>query len=134
MWLLRRLARRLQTHRRVWGWILTLLLLGTAPVYAGDRWTDDDLRREAAYVGIAGIDWAQSRWLVRHRICERNPILGERPTVHEVDRYFLVTTALHAVVTDALPARYRPIWQYVTIGVEVGAVTWNLSAGVHLDF
>lgn len=81
-------------------------------------------------------DWGQTLDIADHpeRFYERNPVLGRHPSRGEVNRWFLGTALLHPVVSYVLPKPYREVWQYVTIGVEVGCVGSNARIGVGFGF
>lgn len=101
-------------------------------------------RREAAYLTLHVIDWAQTLEVARlardpescqrnteYEECwEHNPLLGSQPSSGEVNRYFVATGLLHIAVANLLPDGYAEPFQWVTIGIEVGAITNNASMGV----
>jgi hypothetical protein len=115
--------------------IILVLLLATMPAMADD-WTIADKQREAVYLALHAIDWAQTRTIARNpdRWYEVNPILGEHPSVGRVDGYFAVMALAHIAVSNALPTRYRTAWQYVSIGFEAGVAGHNLSLGIGVKF
>ena len=122
--------------------ILALLLVST-PTFA-DEWSRADIYRETTYLAIDAIDLAQTHSLARqqydarytkgYQYIERNPILGEHPSVDRVDAYFALTALAHVGITHLLPAKWRAPWQYVTIGFEGGLVAHNYSIGVSAKF
>lgn len=61
---------------------------------------------------------------------EKNKILGEHPSVGAVRSYFVGYAITSAVVTWALPERYRPWWQGAQIGVELIVTQRNRSIGI----
>lgn len=115
--------------------ILCLFLLVPFSSSASD-WTREDTYREAAYLTLHTMDWAQTRNIARNpdRWYERNSFLGPHPTTSKVDQYFVATAALQFAVAYYLPAEYRKAFQYVTIGIEGGAVVHNFRLGVSARF
>ena len=101
-----------------------------------DEWTAADTKREAVYLTLHTLDWAQTRNIARNpnKWTESNVILGKHPSVLQVDRYFIATGVLHFAVAHYLPTEYRKAFQYVTIGIEGGAVAHNFSIGVGVKF
>lgn len=70
------------------------------------------------------------------RRTEINPLIGRHPSIGRVDTYFAASFLAHALVTDVLPARWRPAWQYVSLGLESAVVVRNTMIGgtVRLPF
>ena len=114
--------------------ILALLLVSTSAF--ADEWSRADTYREAAYLTLHAMDWAQTRYIARNpnQRTESNVILGKHPSVLQVDRYFIATGALQFAVAYCLPAEYRKAFQYILIGVEGGAVIHNFSIGIGVEF
>ena len=111
------------------------MLLG-GQVEAADKWSTQDYTMEASYMVFHFIDWRQTRYIAKHPddYRELNPILGNHPETWEVDAWFIGTSIVHPIVTHFLPARYRPIWQGITLGASMATVGWNFSAGIRMDF
>ena len=111
------------------------LLLVSSSAFA-DEWTSADTKREAVYLTLHTLDWAQTRNIARNpnKWTESNVILGKHPSVPQVDRYFIATGALHLAVAYYLPAEYRKAFQYITIGMEGGMVAHNFSIGLKAEF
>jgi hypothetical protein len=111
---------------------LLLLLLFCSTAYADD-WSRADTYREATYLTLHTIDWAQTREIARNpNYYEQNMYLGKHPSIREVDRYFAAMALAHIGVAYILPSEWRTPFQYVTIGVEVGAVVHNYSIGINI--
>lgn len=113
--------------------ILFLLLISSAQA---DEWTREDSYREATYLTLHTMDWAQTRNIARNpdKWHEQNSILGKHPSVGKVDGYFALTGLAHVAFSYCLPSEYRKAFQYVTIGIEGGAVAHNFSIGVGTKF
>ena len=107
----------------------------TYPWWKADPWTGADIARQAAYTTLHAIDWKMTQHIAENpdHHAESNKILGEHPSVSEVNRYFAITGLLHAGVSHFLPSKYRRIWQYTTITFEAGVVSGNyrLRGGFH---
>lgn len=118
--------------------LLAVVILLSVPVTArgADEWTSGDTARQAVYLTLHVADWAQTRHIARHpeEFTERNPVLGEHPSVGRVNGYFAATALAHTAVSWALPRGWREGWQYVTIGVESVVVARNYRLGVKFDF
>lgn len=101
-----------------------------------DPMTKEQKVTQGAYLSVHAIDWGQTRYIAKNPggHSELNPILGEHPSVGEVDRYMAATALLHTGITKSLPSKYRKYWQIFTIGVEAGTVTRNIQMGVKVDF
>lgn len=114
--------------------IIALLLVSSSAF--ADEWTRTDTYREATYLMLHTMDWAQTRNIARNpdRWREQNYFLGKHPSVSQVDQYFIATGTLQFAVAYYLPAEYRKAFQYVTIGIEGGAVAHNFSIGVGIKF
>jgi hypothetical protein len=125
--------------------ITFLLLLITTTAMAADwSWNTKDTLLEAAAIGMTVVDWGQTRDIRNHNgRKELNPILGPHPSNAEVNRYFGIVTALHPLISLALPKKCellgvelnpRLAWQYIYIGVEATAISSNWRGGLKLSF
>ena len=95
--------------------------------------TRADTAREIVYQSLAAIDWMQTQDIARHYgYHETNIILGKHPNNARINTYFALTGIAHYAVATMLPEKYRAPFQYISIGVEVGAVYNNWSVGLHL--
>ncbi len=120
-------------------YVLALLLLVACPAHA-DEWTTADTAREVTYLALHVVDWGQTLEVSNHpeKYHEHNVILGKHPSRGEVNAYFIATGLLHPVVSYGL-RKYTPdgwvqAWQYVTIGIEVGATANNFKLGIGFGF
>lgn len=115
-------------------WIVVVALLLPVAVSA-DEWRSEDTYRELAFQTLWLADYRQTREIATNpSYYETNEILGRDPTLSEVDRYFAIGAAVHAVISSTLPRRYRSWWQYATIAVQAGYVGHNMSIGLSVDF
>ena len=101
-----------------------------------DEWSTSDTGREAVYLVLLGIDWAQTRHIVSNpdKFYEFNPIIGRHPHTDRVDIYFAGSVLLNIVIADALPSKYREVFQYVNIGWQGAFVLHNFSIGISARF
>lgn len=113
--------------------VLALLFAVVMTAHAADEWTTNDVLRQVAVEGLLIADWGQTRWVAMNdstgKYHEQNPLLGEHPSVEQVDRYFIGWVILHPVVSHFLPREYREIFQSVTIFTEVVSVHQNITIG-----
>ena len=112
-----------------------LLFLISCPVMA-DEWTTADTYREAIYLTIDTMDWAQTREITRSPQIwgESNPILGQHPSIGSVNTWFISAGIAHYYISRALPSPYRAIWQYVSISFETQTVVHNIHGGFSIKF
>jgi len=116
---------------------LLILLLLTLPIPSGAaEWTPADTKREIAWQAIHVLDWGQTRYIVKHpdEFFERNFILGEHPSVGEVNTYFVLTGALHYWLMRRVEPETRKLLQWVTIGFGASNVANNYHLGVRVGF
>lgn len=115
--------------------ILAALLL-IPSLACSDDWSAADTKREAIYLTLHAADWLQTRQIAKNpdKFRELNPILGTHPHVDKVDTLFLLSGLSHAFASKILPAEYRKVFQYITIGVRAGVVANNYNVGVKVKF
>jgi hypothetical protein len=125
--------------------ILAVLLFISTSSFA-DEWTTGDTYREATFLTFLATDWAQTRNLLRYsrhynqsalryyRYHEQNPLLGRHPEQSHLDAAVILTGLAHVYIASVLPEKYRAPFQYVSIGVELKAVTHNFSIGINAKF
>jgi hypothetical protein len=118
---------------------LAAALLACMPAGAADRWSPRDIALEAAYQAVNLVDAATTADIRNHDdVQEAGPlasaVLGSQPDPLETAAYFAVLGAAHAAVTHALPSRYRPWWQAVTITTSAAYAGNNLSLGLRWGF
>jgi len=118
--------------------LLALLLVSTQAV--ADEYTTADKQREAVYLTLHVIDWAQTRTIARNpdKYAEggvvASRVIGAHPSVGQVDAYMVGSALLVMAVSRALPAEYRRVFQYVTIGDSAYSVGRNFSIGIWVGF
>ena len=98
-----------------------------------DKWTREDKILQCTQLTIHGIDWLQTREIVKDDYYyESNPRLGEHPTMWEVDRYMLFSAGLVTSVTHILPQDWRKYWLMFQIGLVSGKVEHNYNIGIRI--
>jgi hypothetical protein len=143
--------------------ILAVLLLVSISAVA-DPWSTGDIVREVTFQSLWAIDFLQTRNISKSAVkkviycgnspCitytdstsfENNSLLGNHPSLGDVNRYFLVGSAFHAGISYVLPENMvlpfgigsvpiRAPFQYISIGVEGGYVAHNFRLGISAKF
>ncbi len=115
--------------------LAALALCAVLPVAHAAGWSQADTQRELAFDALLVVDTLQT-----HNIIERthtsyfeyNPLLGQHPSIGNVNGYMLACAGLHALISNALPAQDRYWWQWVSLGVEGTTVARNFSIGLRV--
>lgn len=120
--------------------LLISLLSMPFPAYA-DEWAHADTIRETVYLTLHFIDYKQTlaipnlnKTTGHEPYYEQNSILGKYPSADRTALYFCSTAILHMVISQALPAEYRELFQDVTIGVEAEQISVNRMIGIRFKF
>ena len=116
-------------------YILMLFSLSITPAI-GSEWSKQDTYRELAWTAILALDYKQTLTIVNDpsKYEEYNPLLGKHPSQRKVEIYFASCAIIHPIISYYLPPQYRKWWQYITIGVEAGAIGNSLRAGIGFAF
>lgn len=121
--------------------VVLILVSASSPGHAEERrsWTAMDTYLQSAFFAVLFVDWQQTREFTGspHKYpgkSEANPVLGAHPSPREVNQFFAGSVLVHTGISYLLPRPYRTIWQSVWIGVEIGAVATNASAGITMRF
>lgn len=95
-----------------------------------------DKYREATFIALVLVDWRQSSMIPKYpdKWAEQNPLLPYHPSQHQINNTAALGAVVHAVITYALPVRFRPAWQYVTIGAEASNVGRNAYIGMRIAY
>lgn len=114
--------------------VVFCLLLLALPAQARE-WTDSEIRWGAALAVTRVVDWGQTRYIARHpdKFRELNPLLPEHPTLGDVNRHFLVSTAVMLAAAHYLP-QYRSTLLKVWFAVGVGMTGRNAALGIRMEF
>lgn len=98
-------------------------------------WTREDTNRQAVVTALLVVDWGQTRYIAKHpEFHETNPLLGEHPSIGQVNNYFVASILAHATVSMILPPDWRKGWQYIWIGIEADTVDRNRHIGIKVSF
>lgn len=117
--------------------LITILIIPIQTfAYTLDKRSNEDTFYQLIYTTLRTIDWGQTRTTAKNPSThiERNPILGEHPTIGEVNTYFITTLLGHAYISYVLPSKYRRIWQAIWIGQSAQTITRNYIVGVKITF
>ena len=111
--------------------VAIVLFLALAVKECQAEWSKEDTQRETIYLVLHGADWLQTREISRNPYyTEMNPILGQNPTLQQVDSYFLISGIGHYLISRQLSPKWRERWQMFSIGFEASTVAWNLRIGI----
>lgn len=115
-----------------------VMLLASFQAFAGDDWSEDDTAREIIWQTINVVDWGQTLDIADKcrtmNIHERNPLLRRCPTFSEVNKHFIAGALLHFGASYVVPVKYRPGFQWMTIGFGVNVVGNNVHLGLRMQF
>ena len=106
-----------------------VLLDACALAPPADDWTRFNTIAELSFQTVNAIDAFQTaRIRGRHDLREGEPItraiIGEKPSPGEVATYFGAMAVSHYLISRALPPKWRPWFQVVTVGYE-GRTVWR---------
>lgn len=99
------------------------------------EWSDTDKLLAASALVVHTIDWGQSRTVAKNpeQYYERNPLLGDHPSLSRVNNYFIATAILIPVV-----AHFVPQWRTEILGtwlaLEIVVTARNRHLGVRMSF
>ena len=107
---------------------ILILILFSSPVYAFDA---NDITPYTSTTFLA-IDWLQTREIAKTEWREEgNVILGPRPTVQKVNKYFAGIMLLHYVMNQT---DYKNTWNLFVSLNEGFVITHNYSVGIRIHF
>ncbi len=113
------------------------LLIVPGVAVAADPWSQADVNRQIVFTALDVADWLQTRWISTHPQFHEDVsrwAFGRHPSLGRVNTLFALGPVAGAVVTNYLPARWRPYFQYGAITLEVYCVAGNAGAGVGMTF
>lgn len=100
-----------------------------------DSWTKQDTYWQIGVLVTQIIDWGQTREIaVNPKYYEKNKILGENPTLHEVNRYCIICIAGNYLIAKALPNNWRRKWQAGSILFQTYYINNNYELGIKMNF
>jgi hypothetical protein len=112
--------------------LVGMMLICSAPAYAGDKWDSTDLSLLAASTALFVVDWQQTRYVARNpdKYAELNPLMGRHPNNQTIDLTMAGTFLATVVIAELLPSKWRKIWLGGVVVVEAGSVINNVSIGI----
>ena len=116
------------------------LILIASPAWAeykfADQWNWQDSVLEGVFAAEVAVDLGQTLYQSEHpnQYEEMNPLLPRHPSKDQVWGACIIGAGLHAVVSMALPKKYRTWWQSLTIMLEAGNIIRNKSIGIGMAF
>jgi hypothetical protein len=116
---------------------LAALIAGLSLATSGaqaDSWTDAEVNKQAAIMGLLTIDALQTLDIKRNptSAIESNPLLGARPSDRRIVGYFLTTAILHTALADQLSSKHRAMLQDGTIALELLVIGNNYGIGLRV--
>lgn len=118
-------------------WLLVLLQLALFPQTASaqrEPLTTTDYLLWGSSSALLVVDWGQTHDLVVRGHDEANVFLGTHPTHGEVNRYFVVMLAGHALVSRLHKKEHRRIvWAFLS-GMQLEGVWTNHRLGLTWSF
>jgi len=108
-----------------------LILLSTNA--SADNWTTEQKILEGAYVVAVVADYKQTIQIAELSD-ESNPYLGLSPNPSKIKSYFIKMTALHWIMADLMPSKWRTRFLYATTGFQVSFVVHNYWLGYTVKF
>lgn len=98
-------------------------------------WTPAQKYLGAATLALIAIDWGQTRYIARNtdRYYERNPLIGRKPDLGDVNYHFVASIALVAAVAHFIPEWRTGFLSGVAAG-QLGVVINNRSIGIQVRF
>jgi hypothetical protein len=110
-----------------------MILSGAAS--AGEPLSESEIALEAAFLAAMAIDYGQTLDIKNHYgMYEKNSLLGRHPSDSRITNYFLGAAIGHVAVTYLMPRKYRPAWQWGTLGLQIGTIYRNHQIGLRVDF
>ena len=95
-----------------------------------------DWARQGAITALMVADYAQTVDIYRRptEYHEVNVMVRQHWSESGIRNYFVASIAVNAAVTRALPADWRPAWQYGYLAFEALTVLHNRRVGLHFQF
>lgn len=113
--------------------IILLILLVTS--VSANSWDTGDTIKESVFQGLLAVDTWQTLNFNWAKVREMNPILGTSPSNQRILIYNFICAGTHLGISRLLPNNWlRDTWQYVSIGVEAGAVCSNWRLKIMVGF
>jgi hypothetical protein len=135
-------CRNKRLFRHLAATLLLVLFLNSGNACAFDKWSKQDLALEATWLTLHAVDCAQTRWMAKHDWKwdgkdwrELDPLMfNDHPNTAQVNMFFAAGALAHVGITHVLPAKYRPYWQGIWIGISGATIHNNEKIGAGLNF
>ena len=121
--------------------LIITILLYCVPAHAGykfaDQWNWKNSALEGVFIAEVAVDLGQTLYISENpnEYYESvNPFLPRHPSKNQVWEACIVGAGLHALVSAALPPKYRTWWQGTTIILEGANITRNKAIGIGFAF
>ncbi len=102
--------------------------------------SDADIVRQIAVTATLMVDYRQTEQIRNYveaggkDMYEKNPIIRRHFSEPGVRNYFVVMAVGSAVIAKALPAKWRPVYQYGIIAMQVATIIHNKRFGLSVSF
>jgi hypothetical protein len=95
-----------------------------------------DLYRELAFQALLIADWKQTRQIARapDRYFERNPILGNHPSVGRVDTYLFAAASYTGLLQQTFRRSGASNFNSSRIAIQANVVKQNYEIGLNVRF
>lgn len=113
-----------------------LVELARADFCSKNEWdTTDKVLLTSAIVADV-IDWRQTQQIVKNptRYHEQNILLGDHPSMGELNRYAIMSIASTVLIADCLPSNWRKTYLGTVIAIEVYTIHNNHNIGIRFGF
>lgn len=112
--------------------LLALLFMATAKA---EPWTTEQKQLGIIAGGLYLIDYGQTRHIAKnpHQFKELNPLIGTHPTLGQVNRHFLISSAIIFSAAHFLP-QYRSTILKTFIVIETVNTIRNYHIGIRMEF
>lgn len=122
----------------IWTAIVYLFLICLAEYAHSAEWSKKDKTLQVGVTALTLVDWMQTRAAAKEpdRHCEIGPaswVIGEHPSVEQVDLYFPCSIIIKGLITHVLSPSYRAWWQSFCMGMSTSFIIHNHSIGLRVE-
>lgn len=115
--------------------VMLMLLMLASNAASADEWSTENTALEASYATLLAVDYLQTRHAIgKPGYIEKNPLLGKRPNMAELNLAAVVFIAGHYVIARNLPEPWRENFQIITAAIEFSVVADNYRIGLSVKF
>ena len=102
---------------------------------AADPWSIGDKTLAATMSTLLIVDWGQTINISRDpTYCEVNPLLGSHPEEKDVHLYMGSALIGTLAISHLLPSKYRSLFMFSIIAIELPTVYNNHKIGLRMPF